>query len=172
MFGGFTSMKNLRYLVLAAVAAIAILFAPGFDDHKAEASSDIIAGADLKATAEQYKGIRYRYGGTTTAGFDCSGYVGYVYKQFNVSLNRSASGMYGQGSSVSKANLQVGDLVFFKTTSAAVGHVGIFIGNGSFIHSSTSKGVMVSKLNDPYYWGSRYVGAKRVATISSSVAKK
>ena len=74
--------------------------------------------------------------------------------------------MFGQGQSVAKANLQVGDLVFFKTTAAKVGHVGIYIGNGKFVHSSTGKGVIVTKLNDPYYWGARYVGAKRVGNVS------
>jgi cell wall-associated NlpC family hydrolase len=165
-------MKNLRNILLGALAALAILFAPSFDDQKVEASTKVIASNDIQNVSQKYKGIRYKYGGTTTAGFDCSGYVQFVYKQLGVKLDRSTSAMYSKGTSVSKANLQVGDLVFFKTTAAKVGHVGIYIGNNKFIHSSTSKGVVVTDINDKYYWGKRYVGAKRVATVSTSVAKK
>jgi cell wall-associated NlpC family hydrolase len=165
-------MKILRNILIGAVAAFVIYFAPSFDHQKVEASTDIIAANELTSIAEKYKGIRYRYGGTTTAGFDCSGYVQFVYKQVGVSLSRSTSGMYSTGTKIAKSNLQVGDLVFFKTTSAQVGHVGIYVGNNNFIHSSTSRGVMVSSINDPYYWGKRYVGAKRVASVATSVAVK
>lgn len=165
-------MKKLRNLLLGALAALAILFAPSFDDQKAEAATKVIASKDIQNVSQKYKGIRYKYGGTTTKGFDCSGYVQFVYKQLGVKLDRSTSAMYSKGTSVKKANLQVGDLVFFKTTSAKVGHVGIYIGNNKFIHSSSSKGVIVTDINDKYYWGKRYVGAKRVASVSTSVAKK
>ena len=74
--------------------------------------------------------------------------------------------MYNQGTYVAKSNLQVGDLIFFNTTGK-VSHVGIYVGSGKFAHASTSKGVMVSAVNDPHYWGSRYVGAKRVANTAS-----
>ncbi|MET0961076.1 MAG: C40 family peptidase, partial [Psychrobacillus psychrotolerans] len=109
-------------------------------------------------------------GGTTKAGFDCSGYIGYVYKGKGVNLPRTAAGMYNSGKRVKKASLAVGDLVFFNTTGKGVSHVGMYIGGNKFIHASTSKGVRVDKLNDPYYWGNKYVGAKRVATVT--VAKK
>lgn len=165
-------MKKLRYLLLGALAALAILFAPSLEDQKVEAATKVIASKDIQNVSQKYKGIRYKYGGTTTKGFDCSGYVQFVYKQLGVKLDRSTSAMYSKGTSVSKANLKVGDLVFFKTTSAKVGHVGIYIGNNKFIHSSSSKGVIVTNINDKYYWGKRYVGAKRVASVSTSVAKK
>jgi len=73
--------------------------------------------------------------------------------------------LYASGKAVNKANLETGDLVFFNTTGKGVSHVGIYIGNGEFAHASTSRGVRVDKLNDPYYWGDRYIGAKRVANL-------
>jgi len=75
--------------------------------------------------------------------------------------------MHASGTSVSKANLETGDLVFFNTAGNRVSHVGIYIGDGKFAHASTSKGVRVDKLNDPYYWGERYVGAKRISGVNA-----
>lgn len=123
---------------------------------------------ELIQVASQYKGIPYRYGGTTTAGFDCSGYTSYVFKQLGISLPRTSGGQYGIGTAVSKSDLQVGDLVFFNTSGKGVSHVGIYIGDNNFIHSSTSKGVSVASIYDPYYWGKRYIGAKRVATFTEA----
>ena len=171
MLEGIIMIKKISTLVISTIAALVIVFAPGFDEQKAEASTSVSASS-LTDIASKYKGIRYKTGGTTAAGFDCSGYVQFVYKQLGVSLTRSTKTMYNEGSAIEKANIQVGDLLFFKTTSAKVGHVGIYIGNGKFIHSSTSKGVMVSKVNDPYYWGKRYVGAKRVVSVMTEVAVK
>ncbi len=171
MLGDIMIIKKVTTLVISTIAALIIVFAPGFDEQKAEASTSVSASS-LTEIASKYKGVRYKSGGTTEAGFDCSGYVQFVYKQLGVSLTRSTGSMYDEGSAIEKANIQVGDLLFFKTTSAKVGHVGIYIGNGKFIHSSTSKGVMVSNVNDPYYWGDRYVGAKRVASVVTEVAAK
>ena len=123
---------------------------------------------ELIQVASKYKGIPYRYGGTTTAGFDCSGYTSFVFKQLGISIPRTSAGQYGVGTAVSKSNLQVGDLVFFNTSGKGVSHVGIYIGNNNFIHSSSSKGVSVASIYDPYYWGSRYIGAKRVATFTAA----
>ena len=74
--------------------------------------------------------------------------------------------MYASGTTVKKAKLETGDLVFFNTSGKGVSHVGIYIGEGKFAHASTSKGVRVDKLNDPYYWGDRYVGAKRISGVN------
>ena len=160
---------KLKVIIASFIAAMAI-FVSNIEDNKVEASTNNgqknIASEYLVAYSYQFLGTKYKYGGTTTAGFDCSGYVRHIYKQFGINLPRTSSDMFGQGQSVAKANLKVGDLVFFKTTSAKIGHVGIYIGNGNFVHSSTGKGVIVTKLNDPYYWGARYVGAKRVGNVS------
>lgn len=115
---------------------------------------------------KKYMGTKYRYGGTTTAGFDCSGYTQYVFREAGIPIARATGGQYSQGKAVSKSNLKTGDLVFFNTSGRGVSHVGIFIKGGKFIHASTSQGVMISPLNDPYYWGKRYIGARRVKDFS------
>jgi mannosyl-glycoprotein endo-beta-N-acetylglucosaminidase len=114
-------------------------------------------------TAKKYLGYPYVYGGMSPSGFDCSGFVGYVYKQCGYSLKRVASDIYyNNGTSVSKANLQPGDLVFFSNSSSSLGHVGLYIGGNQFIHASTSTvGVIISDLTSTYYIN-HYVGAKRI----------
>ena len=120
----------------------------------------------LSETASSLQGIRYAYGGTTTAGFDCSGYVRYVFNQHGIELSRTSSGMYASGTKVDKSDLEEGDLVFFNTSGRGVSHVGIYIGDGNFAHASTSRGVRIDKLDDPHYWGKRYVGAKRISGVN------
>ncbi|MEI8033484.1 MAG: NlpC/P60 family protein [Chlorobiaceae bacterium] len=100
----------------------------------------------------QYFGTRYRWGGTTPKGFDCSGFVGFMYnKAFNMNLPRTSKEMSSMGTRVSKENLQPGDLVFFKTRGKGINHVGIFIGSDTFVHSSTTKGVTEEKLIQNFY---------------------
>ncbi len=124
------------------------------------ASAD--SATNLVNTARSYIGTPYSYGGTTPSGFDCSGYTQYVFKQVGISIPRTTDQQFAMGAPVAKSDLQIGDLVFFNTSGSGVSHDGIYIGSGKFIHSSSSKGVMISALNDPAYWGSRYIGARRV----------
>ncbi|SOB90850.1 cell wall-associated NlpC family hydrolase [Ureibacillus xyleni] len=126
--------------------------------------------SDIKDTATQYIGTPYKYGGTTLNGIDCSAYTGLVFSKFGIDLERTSRGQYTQGSKVSKSDLQTGDLVFFNTSGSGISHVGIFIGDGKFISATTSRGVAIDSINDPYYWGSKYVGAKRVADFSNEEA--
>ena len=121
-------------------------------------------GETIVATAKQYMGAPYVYGGMSPSGFDCSGFVNYVYKLCGYSMSRVASSIYNNnGTYVEKANLQLGDLVFFASNSSSIGHVGIYIGNGQFIHSSSGAGcVVISDLSSSYYLRN-YVGAKRIA---------
>ena len=116
------------------------------------------------AFALNLQGIPYVWGGTTTGGFDCSGFVQYVYRQFGVSLNRVANSQMANGYSVSSSDLIPGDLVFFSGTYSTGGasHVGIYIGNGQFVHASSGRGcVTVSDLWSNYY-SSHYYGARRI----------
>ncbi|RSK28677.1 hydrolase Nlp/P60 [Bacillus sp. HMF5848] len=120
----------------------------------------------LLPVAKKYIGVPYLYGGTSAKGFDCSGYINEVYTYIGVELPRTSRDMFNEGKAVKKENLRVGDLVFFNTSGNGVSHAGIYIGNDKFIHSSSSVGVSTSSLNDPYYWKSRYIGARRVLDLS------
>ena len=120
------------------------------------------------AYGKQFLGTPYAWGGTNlNRGVDCSGFVYSVYNHFGVYLNRSSAAMSYNGTRVNKANLQMGDLVLFDTNGSnngQISHVGIYIGGGQFIHSSSSKrtwGVTISSLNEAYYQRT-YVTARRV----------
>lgn len=122
-------------------------------------------GEQLVDFAKQYLGYSYVWGGASpSTGFDCSGLVSYVFKQNGYETMRTAADIYyNNGRSVSKDELIPGDAVFFSTSSSYVGHVGMYIGDGQFIHASSGKGyVVISNLDDSYYTR-MYVGAKRIA---------
>lgn len=109
-------------------------------------------GQDLISTAKRYIGTPYRFGGTTSKGFDCSGFTQAVFKSQGISIPRATSGQSGFGTKVSRSELQTGDLVIFSGTyKAGPSHAGIYIGNGDFIHSSSARGVTISSLNENYY---------------------
>lgn len=117
--------------------------------------------------AKNYEGTRYKYGGTTKSGMDCSGLVYTAFKEANISLPRVSSAMATHGNWVDLKKVQIGDLLFFATAknSRKVNHVGIVtkasLGNVEFIHSSSSKGVITSKLEEKY-WYFAFVQARRV----------
>lgn len=132
------------------------------DVEVSRSGSPAKAGTILQ-TAAKYLGTPYRYGGSSPGGFDCSGFVQYVYKQYGYNLPRTAASQASVGSRVDKSNLKPGDLVFFACGTSGISHAGIYTGNGQFIHSSSprSGGVIYSSLNDGYY-EETYVGARRV----------
>ena len=137
-------------------------------DYVAQVDASVAAssgkGSQIAQYALQYVGCPYVYGGSSPSGFDCSGFTTYVMKHFGYSINRTASSQMDNGTSVSKSQLQPGDLVFFNSgnSSKRATHVGIYTGNGQFVHASTSTtGVIISDLNSSYY-SSTYVGARRL----------
>ena len=105
--------------------------------------------------AKYFKGGRYVWGGTTPKGFDCSGYVQYLYRKYNINLPRTAYAQSKVGKTVDINHLKKGNLLFFltdKSRGIPVTHVGIYIGNGQFIHAaSTKKGIIISPINYGYY---------------------
>lgn len=121
-------------------------------------------GNTIAATALQYVGYPYVSGAAGPNAFDCSGFTSYIYRQYGYSINRVPADQMLNGTPVEKANLQPGDLVFFRGAGCpvAASHVGLYIGNGQFVHASTpSTGVKISSLYENYYMGV-YVGARRI----------
>ncbi len=115
----------------------------------------------LTARAIGLVGTRYRWGGTTPSGFDCSGFVNYVMGLMGVRVPRTTYAMYDGGRWVAKSSLQIGDIVFFQTVRPGPSHTGIYLGNHTFIQSSSASGrVTVTSLDDRYY-APRYLGARR-----------
>jgi cell wall-associated NlpC family hydrolase len=122
----------------------------------------------IETRARHQLGDSYRSGGTSPSGFDCSGFTRWVYSGHGAYLPHSSGAQFSMGDRKgykrvwNRHKLETGDLVFFRTTSASVGHVGIYIGKGKFISSTTSNGVHVDSVWDSYYWGARWVGATRL----------
>lgn len=121
-----------------------------------------VHGAAIAAQARVFTGTAYRAGGATPEGFDCSGFVQYLYGQSGIALPRTAEDQFGIGQSLRPRDLEPGDLVFFRTDGRRISHVGIATGDGSFIHAPNSRSrVRVDRLDAPY-WDERYAGARRV----------
>ena len=134
------------------------------EEQKEETTTESNKSADaIVAYAKTFQGYPYVYGSNGPSSFDCSGFVQYVYKHFGYSLSRSSKTQANDGVAVSKSNLQPGDILIFKNTAKTeIGHVGIYIGNGQFIHASNPKtGVTISSLSSASYQ-QRYVTARRI----------
>lgn len=156
-YNGKTGYVSASYVVSATQAAAA-----------PAVSYDSSFGSSVVALAKQYIGCPYSYGASGPRAFDCSGFTSFIYRQMGVSIPRGASGQYKAGTPVSRDNLQPGDLVFIAdpayTAGYPVSHVGIYVGNGQFIHASSYRyeGITISSLFTGHY-GSYYAGARRFA---------
>lgn len=135
-------------------------------DNSSETSTNTATstgkGSTVVETARKYLGSSYVYGASGPSSFDCSGFTSYVFKLHGVSLSRTAQGQYSNGTSVSRSDLQPGDLVMFGSSASSINHVGIYIGGGQIIHAANpSKGVTTDSITSGYY-NNKYVGARRV----------
>ena len=115
----------------------------------------------IVSASMNYIGVPYVFGGTSPYGFDCSGYVQYVFAKAGISIPRTADVQYDFGTPISTTELVPGDLVFFETYTYGASHVGIYLGDGNFIHASSSQGVTINSLSQAYY-SSHYIGARRI----------
>ena len=144
----------------AGEAAPAVAISPISDDF----------GDSLAQFALGFRGVPYRLGGADPDGFDCSGLVHYVFAQYGIAVPRIVEEQYEVGKKVRPSDLEPGDLIFFNTKKRGrgVSHVAIAIGNSSFVHAPNSDGVVRVETLDSSYWGSRYVGARRIDVSSTS----
>ena len=156
--------------IIAVLAALGAGAAPAYaDTHDAISKQR----RHIKDRAHSQVGSRYSYGGSSPGAFDCSGLTRWTFDDHGANLPHSSMEQFELGKRDGyrriwkRRNLRRGDLVFHKTTSARVGHVGVYIGNGKFISATSSEGVRVRSLYDPYYWGPRWVGATRVPALIS-----
>lgn len=119
---------------------------------------------DMMSNTLRYIGVPYRWGGTSpTSGFDCSGFVYFMFQSHGINMNRTTSSqLFTMGVPVDRSLIQPGDLVFFSlSVFGQVSHVGFYLGDGKFISALSSKGIYIQSFNTTY-WGSRYLGARRV----------
>lgn len=149
-------------LLLLVFFAGACVPPPGYRKNTRTSWSRRVPGKNgdrIVITARRYLGVPYRYGGTTPRGFDCSGFVYYVYNKSGMPVKRALKEQFRGGRKVPRRRVKPGDLVFFQTSRRSISHVGIYAGRGRFIHAPrTGKNVSYARLDNPY-WKRRYRGA-------------
>lgn len=128
----------------------------------ANGSALAAANRALVADALQLQGVRYRDGGSDPGGFDCSGFVWYVFSRQGIAVPRTVASQFQTGARVRPDALRPGDLVFFHTGSSPASHVGMVVGTDLFVHAPSSHGVVRTERLSAPYWASRYVGARRL----------
>jgi cell wall-associated NlpC family hydrolase len=152
-------MKH-RFPVTTMLLLFLVSFLSGCGLHRGGWFYRMDERSRIVRTAERYRGVPYRYGGSTPQGFDCSCYVMYVYQQNGILLPRSVGGQYNAGMPIRLGRAEPGDLVFFRTSrKRRFSHVGIYMGDRQFIHAPrTGKKVSYADMRKPY-WKKRYIGA-------------
>lgn len=120
------------------------------------------------ATALGFRGVPYRNGGTDPSGFDCSGFVQYVFARHGTLLPREVRDQYRFGREIDLDDVQAGDLLFFETVSRGASHVGMALGDGWFVHAPSSRGHVRVERYTASYWARRFIGARRVTEVSVS----
>jgi len=123
-------------------------------------------------TALSFRGTPYRNGGSDPSGFDCSGFIQYVFAQVGLVLPREVHEQFKVGKTIKDDELQAGDLVFFHTVSRGASHVGLVIGDDAFVHAPSSKGVVRVEHLSSSYWSARFVGARRVPQEPAAVKRR
>jgi cell wall-associated NlpC family hydrolase len=119
-------------------------------------------GYAVAGTALGLRGIPYRNGGADPSGFDCSGFIWYVFGQHGVHVARTVSELFREGVEVNPNTLEAGDLLFFNTQGAGASHVGMAIGGDEFVHAPSSRGEVRVERMSSQYWAARFVGARRI----------
>ncbi|ETT74202.1 cell wall-associated hydrolase (invasion-associated protein) [Paenibacillus sp. FSL R7-277] len=148
----------MKKKLAAAVLSLSIIFTIGAGSAFADSKMDKVIDKAI--------GTKYVSGGTSTNGFDCSGFTMYVFDKIGINLPHQSGSQYQMGTAVSRDEMRPGDLVFFNTSGKGISHVGIYVGDGEFAHASSSRGVTISSLSDSYYVN-RYVGAKRIMSTDA-----
>lgn len=170
LFRESTSSRGVKDDTAAAVSAAEVADEQGstVDEDSNAAAEESKLRQEVVAYAKKFLGVKYVYGGESPKGFDCSGFVQYVFKNFDIKLDRSSEDQALNGKKIKKSELKPGDTVYFDTNGGhnAIEHAGIYIGNGKFIHASSGRSnrrVVISSLTEGYY-NECYMWARRVIT--------
>jgi hypothetical protein len=139
---------------------------PGYVDPLVEPGT-APAPAAVVATALGFRGVPYRNGGSDPSGFDCSGFVQYVFARHGTLLPREVRDQYRAGQEIDLDDVQAGDLLFFETVSRGASHVGLALGDGWFVHAPSSRGIVRVERYTASYWARRFVGARRMTEVSA-----
>lgn len=160
----FTGISILFFCALLSGCATVSVPPPNKADNVEinKQSVPVITAHPAIQIAEQLKGKPYRYGGVTPKGFDCSGFVHYAYRKAGITIPRTTKDQYRTSQRLPIEQARSGDLLFFKINSRKLSHVGLYAGNGRFIHASTTQNsVSDASLNDPY-WQERLIAVGRI----------
>jgi len=157
-------MYTFKFVKRALVTALcATLTITSFSAGAPTAEAATPQSEALIKSGKEYLGVPYRLGAPSgsTYAFDCSSFTQYLFKKNGISLPRTSSAQSTKGTKVAKSYLSMGDLVFFNTNGRSISHVGVYAGQNKMLHTSSSKGVVLSDMNTSY-WNNRYVTARRV----------